>query len=271
MTTTTSDTGFAGGIPQFYERHLVPMIFAPYAHDLAQRATALRPASILEIAAGTGVVTRALARALPATTSIVATDLNAAMIDHAATLPIERPVSWRVADAMALPFDDESFDLVVCQFGAMFFPDKAKVFAEVRRVLRPGGTFLFNAWDGIEENDFAAVVTDAMAALFPEDPPRFLARAPHGYHSPSRIAEDLTAGGFDRPATFAILDATSRATAKEVAIAYCQGTPLRNEIDARGSDRLEAATEQATRALAARYGDGLIEGRIRAHVVQVTR
>jgi len=270
MSSTPSDAGFAGGIPQFYERYMVPLIFVPYAHDLAERAVARQPASVLEIAAGTGVVTRELARRLHPSKTIVATDLNAGMIDHAAGLPIDRPVHWRVADAMALPFDDGSFDLVVCQFGVMFFPDKARAFAEARRVLRPGGAFLFNAWDVIEENDFASVVTDTLGAMFPQDPPRFLARTPHGYHSTSRIAEDLVAGGFHRPAEFESVAATSRASAHDAAIAFCHGTPLRNEIEARGDGLLAEATERATRALAARFGEGLIEGRIRANVVLVT-
>ena len=270
MSDDPKDTVFAGGIPAFYERYMVPLIFAPYAKDIAARVAARRPTTVLEVAAGTGVVTRELARALPMTTTIVATDLNAAMIEHAATIPIDRPVQWRVADAMSLPFEDGTFDLVVCQFGVMFFPDRPRAYAEARRVLRPDGAFLFNAWDAIEENDFPAVVTDALAAFFPQDPPRFLARTPHGYHSTSRIAEDLAAGGFHRPAEIETIDATSRASAQEAAIAFCQGTPLRNEIEARGEGLLGAATDQAARALAARFGDGLIEGRIRAHVVLAT-
>ena len=89
------------------------------------------------------------------------------MLDHAADIGTARPVEWRQADAMQLPFEDAEFDAVVCQFGAMFFPDKAKAFAEARRVLRPGGVFLFNVWDRIDENEFADMVTTALAAVFP--------------------------------------------------------------------------------------------------------
>ena len=144
MSASGIDTAFAGSIPQFYERHLVPLIFAPYASDLAARVASRAPSRVLEIAAGTGVVTRALASLLPASTVIVATDLNQAMLDQAKSIGTSRPVEWRQADAMQLPFPDASFDIVVCQFGAMFFPDKPAAFAQARRVLRNGGAFLFN-------------------------------------------------------------------------------------------------------------------------------
>jgi ubiquinone/menaquinone biosynthesis C-methylase UbiE len=138
---TVSDTDrvFAGSIPQLYERFMVPMIFEPYAADMARDVVACKPRKVLELAAGTGVVTRRLARELPAGVEIVATDLNQAMLDEAARAGTARPVQWRQADAMKLPFEDASFDVVACQFGAMFFPDKAKAYAEARRVLRPGG------------------------------------------------------------------------------------------------------------------------------------
>ena len=158
------DAIFAGTIPELYEKHLVPLIFEPYALDLARRLAERSPARILEVAAGTGVVTRAMASALPAGVSIVATDLNQAMLDRAAAVGTARPVEWRPADAMALPFADAEFDAVVCQFGAMFFPQKAKAFAESRRVLRPGGAFLFNVWDQIAQNEFADAVTHETSA-----------------------------------------------------------------------------------------------------------
>src|SRR4051812_2201574 len=137
MPSNATDKVFAGSIPQLYEKHFVPLIFEPYAADIGERLRsrlALRPISnLLEIAAGTGVVTRALA-ALPDVGAIVATDLNQAMLDQAKAVGTRRPVEWRRADAMQLPFPDASFDAVVCQFGVMFFPDKAKAYAEVRRV-----------------------------------------------------------------------------------------------------------------------------------------
>jgi SAM-dependent methyltransferase len=264
------DSGFAGSIPQLYDTYLVPLIFEPYAADLAQRLRARSVTRVLEIAAGTGVVTRALAPALPESVSIVATDLNQAMVDRAAAVGTARAVEWRQADAMQLPFPDGAFDAVVCQFGVMFFPDKAKAFAETRRVLRPGGVFIFNVWDRIEDNEFADAVTTGIAPLFPADPPRFLARTPHGYHDKGVIARDLAAGGFSASPAIATVEARSRADSARVpAVAFCQGTPLRSEIEARDASRLGEATDAATEAVARRFGRGAIDGKMQAHVVVI--
>jgi SAM-dependent methyltransferase len=266
---TDSDKVFAGSIPALYEQYLVPMIFAPYAADLVRRVVGLKPRRILEIAAGTGVVTRAMADALP-DADIIATDLNPAMLEQARATGTSRPVEWRQADAMALPFDSGTFDAVVCQFGAMFFPDKPRAFAEARRVLKPGGTFLFNAWDRIEDNDFAAAIGDALAGVFPDDPPRFMARTPHGYHDVSVIAHDLAAAGFESsPRIETIAMRSTAASPRVVAVAYCQGTPWRNEIEARDPSKLEAATDTAEAEIARRFGNGPVDGRIQAHVIEV--
>jgi SAM-dependent methyltransferase len=270
MTRNATDKIFAGSIPNLYESHLVPLIFEPYAVDIAQRLASRSPTRVLEIAAGTGVVTRALASALPDRTAIVATDLNQAMLDQAAVTGTHRPVEWRQADAMQLPFADGAFDAVVCQFGAMFFPEKAKAFSEARRVLRPHGVFIFNVWDRIEENEFADVVTAAMEAVFPEDPPRFLARTPHGYYDHATIERDLAQGGFDASPEIVTVAARSRAeSARLPAVAYCQGTPLRNEIEARNASGLGEATDVAAQAIARRFGGGLVDGKIQAHVVSI--
>jgi SAM-dependent methyltransferase len=272
MSGSASDRAFAGSIPQMYEQYLVPLIFEPYAVDLARRVALRRPARVLEIAAGTGVVTRRLASALPPTVTIVATDLNQPMLDHAAAMGTARAVEWRQADAMQLPFPDESFDVVVCQFGVMFFPDRARAYSEARRVLRAGGVFAFNAWDRIEENEFADTVTRALGRLFPEDPPRFLERTPHGYHDTSAIALDLERGGFDRSPELATIAARSRAVSSRIpAVAYCQGTPLRTEIEAHGASRLAEATDLAAAALTSRFGESEVDGKIQAHVVTIER
>jgi SAM-dependent methyltransferase len=266
----TSDTVFAGSIPELYDQLLVPLIFEPYAQELAQRIAALQPRRVLETAAGTGVVTRALARVLPAEVEIVATDLNPPMLARAAQVGTARPVHWQPADAMQLPFDDGGFDVVLCQFGVMFFPDKAQAYGQARRVLRPGGAFVFNAWDRIEHNDFAQVVTEALAGRFPTDPPRFLARTPHGYHDPAAIDADLRAGGFDRAPAIETVAARSRAASPAIpAMAYCQGTPLRNEIEARAPAGLGEATAVAAAAVAARFGSAAVDGALQARVVTV--
>lgn len=272
MSSADTDKVFAGSVPKFYDQYLVPLIFEPYAADLAERLAARPLSRVLEIAAGTGVVTRAMASALPASVSIVATDLNQAMLDEAAAIGTGRAVEWRQADALQLPFADGEFDAVVCQFGAMFFPDKVKAFAQARRVLKAGGVFIFNVWDRIEENEFADTVTIALESLFPADPPRFLARTPHGYHDLNAVRRDLANGGFGAAPRVDIVEARSRAASPRMpAIAYCQGTPLRNEIEARDATRLGEATDVAAEAVARRFGRDVVDGKIQAHVVTIER
>jgi len=267
---TNVDQTFAGSIPALYDRHLGPMLFEPYALDMAERVARLAPKRVLEIAAGTGIVTRALARALP-TVPIVATDLNQPMLDHAAARLSSERITWRQADAQALPFDDASFDVLVCQFGVMFFPDKAKAFSEARRVLAPGGRFLFNVWDRIEENEPADLVSRAVAALFPKDPPGFLVRTPHGYHDLTAIGVALKHSGFSAVDSETVPKRARASSPRDPAIGFCQGSPLRNEIEARDKSRLEEATDAAAEAVATRLGHGPIDGKLRAHVITASR
>lgn len=272
MNPSESDRAFAGSIPQFYEQYMVPLIFEPYAADMARRVARLQPSHVLEIAAGTGVLTRQLANTLAASVAVIATDLNQPMLDHAATVGTSRLVKWRQADAMQLPFPDASFDVIACQFGVMFFPDKSKAFAEARRVLRPGGVFIFSVWDRIEDNEFADTVTQALASRFPVNPPRFMARVPHGYHDPAAITQDLARGGFNAAPQLVTLAKRSRASSSRVpAVAYCQGTLLRGEIEAHGPSSLNEATDLVAAALTSRFGAGAVDGRIQAHVITVKR
>jgi SAM-dependent methyltransferase len=270
-----SDAVFAGGIPEIYDTLLVPLIFEPYAIDLARRVSALGPARVLETAAGTGALTRALARTLPPEVGLVATDLNAPMLERAKTHGAARSVQWKQADAMQLPFDDGCFDVVTCQFGVMFFPDKAHAFREVRRVLRPGGAWVFNTWDRIADNEFAQAVLDALAGLYPDDPPVFMARTPHGYFDRAAIEAHLAHGGFDAPPEWETVATRSSAdSALAPAMAYCQGTPWRNEIEeraARGGAALGEATEAAAAMIRERFGEGRVSGKIQAHVVTVRK
>ena len=265
------DRGFQGSIPALYDRYLGPMLFAPYAQDLAARLADLRAGTILETAAGTGIVTRALVAALPEPVAVVATDLNRPMLDQAASRLASDRVSWREADAQALPFPDASFAAVVCQFGVMFFPDQARAFAEARRVLRPGGRFLCSVWDRLEVNEFAAAVVSAVASLFPDDPPMFLARTPHGHHDAAPLAAKLRAVGFEAVSVESSTRQSVAPDALAVAIGYCQGTPMRTEIEAHGPDALAEATRVAAAAVAARFGHGPVTGRIRAHVLTAVR
>lgn len=264
------DKAFTGSIPKVYETYLVPLIFEAYAADLARRVAARRPKRVLEIAAGTGVVTRALAAVLPESVEIVATDLNPAMLEQATAVGTSRVVEFRQADAMQLPFPDQSFDVVVIQFGVMFFPDKPKALAETRRVLRTGGALIFNVWGSLEHNEFAAAVQTGLASAFPSDPPKFLERAPYGYFDHARISADIAAGGFVAQPEIVTVDERSKAaSASAPAIGYIQGSPLKGDVEARGS--IETGTAAATAEIARRFGSGPVDGKIQAHVVTVER
>ena len=262
-----SDKVFAGSVPENYDRYMVPLIFESFAQDIAQRVAALSPSAVLETAAGTGVVARALAPRLSPDASYVVTDLNQPMLDYAARQVADNRIRWRKADALALPFEDAAFDLVCCQFGAMFFPDRQSGYREAKRVLKPGGYFLFNVWDRIEENVFANDVTNALAEVFPNDPPRFLARTPHGYHDTALIRSELENAGFSNVVIETRAEQSRASSPRHPAVAYCQGTPLRNEIEARDAGKLEIATDYAASAIADRHGSGEVAAKIQAHVI----
>jgi ubiquinone/menaquinone biosynthesis C-methylase UbiE len=267
-----TDKLFTGSIPEIYDRFLVPLIFQSYARDLAKRVAEADPRDVLETAAGTGVLTRALASRLSTDARIVATDLNQPMLDRAASRQsADSRIAWKQANALALPFADHYVDVVACQFGVMFFPDRSQSYKEARRVLKPGGRFVFNVWDRISENEFADTVTQALAAVFLHDPPRFLARTPHGYYNVDQIRGELNAAGFTNISVDAVDERSRAPTPRDPAVAYCQGTPLRNEIEARDASRLEDATSHAATALAQRFGNGAIDGRIRAYVFTAVR
>ncbi|HZR10637.1 MAG TPA: methyltransferase domain-containing protein [Myxococcales bacterium] len=260
-----TDTRFTGSIPETYDRLMGPMLFAPYAAELAARARRLGARRVLEIAAGTGIATRALAGALPEA-EIEATDLNEAMVSFAASRNPSPRVRWSTADATALPYPDRAFDLAICQFGVMFFPDRGRAFREARRVLSPGGTYLFSVWDGIEQNEITRIVSRALAAMFPQNPPTFMERGPHGHGDCVALERDLRESGFMHVGWEPVALRSRAASARDAAVALCEGTPLRHEILERDPRRLGEAVEAATRALRAALGDGAIEGSMRAFV-----
>lgn len=245
---TATDTLFTGSIPARYDRYLGPLLFEPYAAILAERVRALGPKRVLETAAGTGIVTAALHRALP-DADIVATDLNPAMLAVAAEKMPAGAVRFEPADALALPFGDGEFDCVVSQFGIMFYPDKAKGNAEARRVLRDGGTYLAVIWDRLDCNPVSAALALALVEEFPADPPRFLERMPFSYFDPAQIERDMRAGGFTH-LTIEAVEASSRVDAHAAAYGMCVGSPMSAEIAERGPDALERAAQSAERALA---------------------
>jgi ubiquinone/menaquinone biosynthesis C-methylase UbiE len=262
---TAVDRAFTGAIPDIYERYLGPMLFEPYARDMAGRFKGFEGA-LLETAAGTGRVTRALAEAAPGA-AIMATDLNEPMLAKAAQAVTAANVEWRPADAQALPFADAAFEAVVCQFGVMFFPDKAAGYSEARRVLKPGGRFAFNVWDGLETNDLSRVVHETVAGLFPGDPPTFLERVPFGYHDQSVIRAALETAGFSGVAIEAVALETPTLSANDAATGLCMGTPLRAELEARDPDGLAKVVDAVSQALAQRFGNGAFSGQGQALVV----
>ncbi|HEY8592921.1 MAG TPA: methyltransferase domain-containing protein [Sphingomicrobium sp.] len=261
---TSTDAAFAGSIPAIYDRDLGPWLFEGYAREVARRAKALAPRRVLETAAGTGIVTQALAEALPQA-EIVATDLNEAMLKvlqaRVAT------VAAQAADAQDLPFEDASFDLVICQFGVMFFPDRVKGNGEARRVLRDGGRYIAAIWDSLDTAEPAVRIARTASDAFPDDPPSFLSRVPWGYSDKARIESDMRAAGFES-VKIETVQVSGTLDAKAAANGLCQGSPLRSEIEARDASRLQEITDAATRALADLDGKPTT---LSAHIVTATR
>ncbi|MCW2542885.1 MAG: ubiE 4 [Frankiales bacterium] len=258
----TQDTTWTAAMSEVYDRMLGPMTFEPYATRLAEIARELQPQRVMEIAAGSGIVTAALVGALP-DAEITATDLNQGMVDYG-----EQRVpgaTWRAADAQDLPFEDSSFDLVVCQFGAMFFPDKVAAFAETARVLSPGGRFLLAIWDVLATSDFEVALTASVASVLDDDQPSFLERVPHGYADPGQIRADLTAGGLEIDDLERLVLKTSAPSAAWIVEGYCQGSPLRFALEQAGS--LPELTEAIATELTSRLGEGPVTGEMAAFVV----
>ncbi|MEO0819479.1 MAG: class I SAM-dependent methyltransferase [Pseudomonadota bacterium] len=251
------EVAFTGPIAEVYDSVFVPMIFEPYAQDLAGRVAAETPHSVLETTAGNGAVTRALAPQLPSGARYVVTDISAAMLERARALqPGRSRIVWQAASAMALPYGEASFDAVVCQFGAMFFPDRVAGYREARRVLRQGAAFHFNVWDGLAGNGIAHAVQATVADIFRYDPPRFLQHLPYAYGDPDQIRVELAAAGFRQIALSAKEDVSRAPTARHAAAAYCKGTPLRTEIEARDPGALDTVSERVAVNVAQMFGSG---------------
>jgi ubiquinone/menaquinone biosynthesis C-methylase UbiE len=256
-----TDRLWVGSMPEAYDRWLGPAVFQPFAADLARRVAARRPARVLELAAGTGIVTRELLATVDGA-EITATDLNDAMVEYGSG--VAPGAQWRQADALNLPFDDGRFDTVVCQFGVMFFPDKVAAYAEARRVLAPGGSLLFNAWGTVEEHEFAAALTAGLEQAFPNDPPTFISAIPHGYSDVDTVLGELRAAGFASVSAETITLVGRAASAGDVATGFCTGTPLRPAIEARAD--LAATTAIVTDVMEAQLGAGEVSSRMVAHV-----
>ena len=268
----TSDkvAAFGGTLAEFYDRYLVPMNFAPYAEIVANRAKALLPRRVLETAAGSGIVTEALARTLPTDVTITATDLNVPMIERGKVRPGMERVNWQQADAMKLPFLDGAFDLIVCQFGVMFFPDKRASLDESFRVLTPGGTYLFVLWDDHANmsNSPNWIAAQTVGHMLRRDPRTLLAP---GYFDEPTIRADLAAAGFRDVRVDRIAQPARAASARDAAVISVQGSLLRTAIEAADPSRLAEATKAVERAMWTRFGDGPVEGETRALIVTTTK
>lgn len=263
-----TDTGarFKHSTPEQYDRYMGPLLFEPYAKVVAERAALLQPDWILETAAGTGIATRAVHKAAPQA-QIVATDVNPVMLEVAARNLRSDRVSFRPADAQDLPFDDESFDLVVCQFGVMFYPDKVRAHQEARRVLRSRGHYLLVSFDRLELNPVPRAAGNAVAALFPDDPPAYMERGPFSYADPALIERDLLAAGFTRIQLETVV-LTTRVGASDAAQGLVVGSPFRSEIERRDSSGLDRALDTVTGALGPWDGK---DAPMSAHVVTATK
>jgi ubiquinone/menaquinone biosynthesis C-methylase UbiE len=264
------DVRFSGSVPANYEQYMVPLLFRPYAQQLAERAARFRPGSVLETAAGTGVVTRALVDALP-DAKIVATDLNQAMLDVAATRVSSPSVEFREADALELPFDDGSFDMVVCQFGIMFYPDKVRGNAEAHRVLRGGGRYLLAIWDRIERNGLSNLAHETLLRQFPDNPPMFMKRGPFSYHDPSWIERDLRAAGFGS-VDIETVELNSRSpSAADAARGLTYGSPMGVELEEYGAGAIDRVFAEFSRAALKFEGPDGFEAPMSAHIVTAAK
>jgi SAM-dependent methyltransferase len=263
-----TDTLFTGPVPQLYDQHLGPLMFEPYAAEIAERLDGSER-DILETAAGTGIVTRAILACLPSST-VTATDLNQAMLDLAASKTSRGDVRWQQADAQALPFEDSSFDLVVCSFGVMFMPDKLAAYSEAKRVLRPGRRFLFTVWDRLDANPLSHITNETVAAMFPDNPPQFMARTPFGHWDRARLESDLRAAGFPHVEIDEVTRESEVDSAAGPAAGFTQGTPLRAELEARDPGRLLEATQATAAAIRQRFGEASFRAPMQALVISAS-
>ena len=257
---------FGGTLAEYYDRYLVPLMFAPYAQVVVEHAKGLLPHRVLEIAAGTGVVTEALARILPSDVTITATDLQPAMIERGKAKPGMERVNWQQADAMKLPFAGSAFDLIVCQFGIMFFPDKRASMHECYRVLRPRGTYLFLVWDDLANmpNSPNWIAAQTVGGMLSREPRTLLAP---GYFDEPTIRADLAAAGFRDVRIDRIARPARASSARDAAVVAVQGSLLRAAIEAIAPSRLDEATNAVEKVMLARFGKGAVEGETKAMIV----
>jgi len=268
---TDINSAFTGNIPENYDRYLGPMFFHCCAGDLAERVAATGANRVLEIAAGTGIATRILRDRLPADVHITASDLNADMLRHAEQkFAPDENITFEVADAMQLPFEDAQFDALACQFGIMFCPDKALAFREAHRVLNPGGQLRFSVWDSLAHNPLPRTTNEILAAVFDGDAPAFL-QVPFSYHDQALIRDDMAAAGFGE-VSFTTLDGECvYADPRQAALGMVTGSPLQVEIEQRGDTRIDEVVDRVASGLAEAFGTRDCRVPMRWTVISATR
>lgn len=266
-----ASAAFVGTIPAHYDRYLAPLLFEPYAEDLVARVPVSDGVRILEVACGTGIVTRRLVARLGGRGRLVATDLNEAMFAQARRrLPGPGDPVYRHADGTSLPFESRSFDVVVCQFGIMFFPDKAAGAAEAFRVLRPGGTYLFSVWDAMEHNPVQRITHETVARFFPEAPPNFYT-VPLSYHDVGVIESLLARARFEAVRCERVDKRGESPSAADAALGLIDGNPIVGEIMQRRPEALGEIRAAVAAALARELGDRPLSAPLRAIVVSARR
>ena len=262
----TDDVRWVGSMPEVYERCLAGPVFRPFARELALRAARDAPPRVLELAAGTGAVTAELVATCP-DAEITATDLNPAMVELSSSRV--RGPAWQVADAARLPFPDAAFDRVVCGFGVMFLPDRPAAYAEVARVLAPGGRFLFTTWDVVATHGFGYPLVLALEQVFPGESLPFVTTVPHGYADTAQVVADVRAGGLAEVAVATVTLEGRADDARQIAEGFCRGTPVRAEIAARAD--LDATADRVAAVLTEMLGPGPVTAAMTAHLVEAER
>jgi ubiquinone/menaquinone biosynthesis C-methylase UbiE len=266
-----NDAAFVGSIPANYDRYLGPFLFEPFARDLAARVDWVAGARVLELACGTGRLTRHLAGALTGGQQLTATDLNADMVSYArSVVPAGDAVIWQTADAADLSFDDERFDTVVCQFGLMFLPDKGAALREWIRVLVPGGQLLVSVWDAMEHSPASAIVHRTVVDAFPDDPPLFIT-VPHSMHDQRALHALVEAAGFVDIVVEEVDLVGESTTAADFARGFVYGSPLHTALAARAPDRVDEIHELVSNAVAAGLGDNPMRSPLRALTISARR
>jgi ubiquinone/menaquinone biosynthesis C-methylase UbiE len=266
-----NNAAFVGDIPENYDRYLGSVLFDPYAEDLVSRLSVPERATVMELACGTGIVTRRLREKLGPHAKLVATDLNHAMLDYAKRKFEESAaVEWKQADATDLQFPDQMFDAVVCQFGVMFFPDKEQAARETYRVLKLGGSFLFSVWDAIELNDLPNVAHSIVSGYFQDNPPDFY-QVPFSFYDHDRIKSLLTGAGFREIQLSIVSKQAISPSARDAAHGLLHGNPIVVAIKERDESKLAEIEAAVAAKLAADFGAAPVRGRMQATVCRALK